>query len=152
MMPKKSLIQLSITAILLIVLIFLLASSSKKSQHSLSTKESAIFESGTPLTVSLIPGSSGKGGNLYNLLEQQSKSIELKRDPFISVPIVSEKSLHPEISLTGILWDKAKPLAIIDGNVVKKGQRVGNKTIVEIKQDRVILSDGQVISEIRLGQ
>jgi hypothetical protein len=152
MMPKKSLIQLSITVVLLIVLIFLLANSSKRPQHSSLTPESAISASRISLAVSPIPGSSGKGGNLYNLLEQQSKSIELKRDPFISVPIVSEKSLHPEISLTGILWDKAKPLAIIDGNVVKKGQRVGNKTIVEIKQDRVILSDGQIISEIRLGQ
>jgi type IV pilus assembly protein PilM len=65
------------------------------------------------------------------------------------VMIIPEKSLAPEIVLTGIFWDKEKPLAIINGKVVEQGQPVGNKRVVEIKRDRVILSDGQNLSEIR---
>jgi len=91
-------------------------------------------------------------GNLYNMLEQEAKSIELKRDPFTAVPIVSEKALQSGVDLTGILWDEAKPLAIIDGHIVKKGSRVGGKTIVDIKKDQVIFSDGEVLSELKLGR
>jgi hypothetical protein len=151
-MLKKSLIQLSITGVLVVVLIFLWANASKKSRHLLPASGGVVSQAGAPLAIALSQANNVKSGNLYNLLEQQSKSVELKRDPFVASPIVSETSLHSEISLTGILWDKLKPLAIIDGNVVRKGQRVGNKTIMDIKQDRVILSDGQIISEIRLGQ
>jgi len=53
-------------------------------------------------------------------------------------------------ALTGILWDEVKPLAIIDGEVVKKGDKVGSKVIVDIKEDRVILSDGQEFFEVKL--
>jgi type IV pilus assembly protein PilM len=63
---------------------------------------------------------------------------------------ISEKNLVPEIVLTGIFWDKEKPLAIINGKVVGQGQSAGNKKVVEIKPDRVILSDGRNLSEIRL--
>lgn len=151
-MPKKDLIQLGITGVLVIVLILALGNVSKKSQP-ISTRNS---KNAWPKAIDLAEVSVNprkpqpESRALYDLLEQRSNSIELKRDPFTVSPIISEKSLHSEISLTGILWDKLKPLAIIDGNVVKKGQRVGNKTIMDIKRDRVILSDGQILSEIRL--
>jgi hypothetical protein len=151
-MPKKDLIQLGITGVLAIVLILVLGNVSKKSQ-SISLRDS---KNALPKAIDLAAVSANsikpqpESRNLYALLEQQSNSIELRRDPFTAAAIISEKSLHSEISLTGILWDKLKPLAIIDGNVVKKGQRVGNKTIMDIKRDRVILSDGQILSEIRL--
>ena len=56
------------------------------------------------------------------------------------------------VDLTGILWDKDRPLAIIDGEIVKKGVYVGDKTIVDIKRDRVILSDGKILTELKLKQ
>lgn len=151
-MPKKDLIQLGITGVLVIVLILALGNVSKKSQRiRFRNSKNAGSKVIDPAAVSANPRKpQPESRDLYNLLEQRSNSIELKRDPFTAAPIISEKSLHSEISLTGILWDKLKPLAIIDGNVVKKGQRVGNKTIMDIKRDRVILSDGQILSEIRL--
>jgi hypothetical protein len=149
-MRKKDLIQLSITGALVIVLAFAWANASKKLQRRHLQNSGVALPQVTGSSVVPAVSADNQMDNLYNLLEQQSKAIELKRDPFTAAPIISEKSLHSEIALTGILWDKVKPLAIIDGNVVKKGQRVGNKTIMDIKQDRVILSDGQVLSEIRL--
>jgi hypothetical protein len=52
--------------------------------------------------------------------------------------------------LTGIIWDEKSPRAIIDDIVVGVGERAGEKTVVEIKKDRVILNDGTVNSEIQL--
>ncbi|MFA5117250.1 MAG: hypothetical protein WC695_00180 [Candidatus Omnitrophota bacterium] len=52
--------------------------------------------------------------------------------------------------LTGIIWDEKSPRAIIDDIVVGVGERVGEKTVVEIKKDRVILNDGAANSEVLL--
>jgi len=150
-MHKKDLIQLVVTGILVIVLILALGNAAKKTRKPSQNSGNALFK----LTVSsVMPADQVNNpiNNLYNLLEQNSKATELRRDPFNASAIIPERGLHSDISLTGILWDKLKPLAIIDGNVVKKGQRVGNKTIMDIKRDRVILSDGQVLSEIKLEQ
>lgn len=148
-MRKKDLMQLGITGVLAVVLIFVLVNASKKSRLR-------NLKNVSPKVVDLagLPNQTKKVENkdLYNLLEQQSKSMELKRDPFTAVPIISEKTLQSGVDLTGILWDKDRPLAIIDGEIVKKGARVANKTIVEIKKDRVILSDGQMLTELRLEQ
>ena len=149
-MRKKDLIQLGVTGILVIVLILVWANASTKMRRNLRKPGQALSPVDASVTSPISQVNNPGGDHLYDLLEQQSKSIELKRDPFTASPIISEKSLQTGISLTGILWDKEKPLAIINGKVVKKGQWVGNKTIMDIRQDRVILSDGQILSEIRL--
>lgn len=140
-MRKKDLIELGVTGILLAVLVFVFVNLTKKSSGrrlkpvDLSATEQA--------------EESGDGG-LYSLLEQESKSIQLKRDPFTAAPIVFKGNTQSGFALTGILWDKIKPLAIIDGEVVKKGDQLGGKTVEDIRQDMVILSDGQEFLEIKL--
>jgi hypothetical protein len=149
-MRKKDLMQLGVTGILVIVLILVLGNASKKAgKRNLKNVLPMALESAA---VSSPEVNKLQNRSLYDTLEQQVKSIELKRDPFTAVPIVSEKVPQSGVDLTGILWDKDKPLAIIDGEVVKKGERVGSKTIIDIKKDRVILSDGAVFSELKLGQ
>jgi hypothetical protein len=148
-MSKKDLIQLGITGVLVVVLILAMSNASKKAQ--LRKSKNALTK---PVSLSAVAVNQVKSqpdsGNLYNSLEQQAKSIELKRDPFTAAPIVSEKILQAGVDLTGILWDKDKPLAIIDGNIVKKGANIGSKTVIDIKKDRVILSDGKELTELRL--
>ena len=149
-MQKKDLIQLGIIVVLATVLIFALGNASKKARaRNLKNVLPKVADLAVVLPKEIKKTDSG---NLYNMLEQEAKSIELKRDPFTAVPIVSEKTLQSGVDLTGILWDKDKPLAIIDGHIVKKGSRVGGKTIIDIKKDQVIFSDGEVLSELKLGR
>lgn len=147
---QKDIVELGVTGILVIVMLFVFGNAAKKSR-SRKMKDSRP-KTADSAVIPVVAVTTVDSRGLYNMLEQEVKSIELKRDPFTAVPIISNESLHSEISLTGILWDKAKPLAIIDGNVVKKGERVGNKTVVDIKQDRVILSDGEALSEFKLAR
>ncbi len=144
-MRQKDLIELGITGVLAIVLIFVFGNTAKKLQSRNSRTKIVDLVSQSAAATEKIDSKS-----LYNTLEQEAKSIELKRDPFTSAPIINERNMQSGFALTGILWDKLKPLAIIDGEVVKKGDRVGSKVIVDIKRDRVILSDGQEFFEIRL--
>ncbi len=145
-MRQKDLIELGITGILVIVLIVAFGNAAKKA-HSRIVKNTEVvnLNSVAPVKEERIDSRS-----LYKVLEDEAKSMELKRDPFTTAPIISEKNMQSGFALTGILWDKVKPMAIIDGDVVKKGGRVGNKVVVDIKKDRVILSDGQDLFEVRL--
>lgn len=145
---QKDIVELGVTGVLVIVMLAVFGNAAKKSR-SRDMKDSrpkAADSAVMPVVQVNTPDSKG----LYNMLEQKVKSIQLKRDPFTAASIVSDENSRSVISLTGIFWDKAKPLAIIDGNVVKKGERVGNKMVVDIKQDRVILSDGEALSEFKL--
>lgn len=146
-MRQKDKIQIIITGVLVVVLILAFGNASKKLRNrNMKVKPKATGAPALPISRESKPESK----DLYNSLEQHARSIDLKRDPFTASPIVSENSLSSDISLTGILWDPLKPLAIIDGNVVRKGERVGSKVIMDIKRDRVILSDGEVLSELKL--
>ncbi len=44
--------------------------------------------------------------------------------------------------LSGILWDPQSPSAIVDNHLIHVGDRVGGWRVQEIRQDRVVLSDG----------
>lgn len=142
-MRQKDLIELGITGFLLVVLIFAFSYAVKKpAGRSLA-----------PKTVDLSgrnPADNSGSMGLYNLLEQEAGSFELKRDPFTAAPIISEENIQSGFALTGIVWDKIRPLAIIDSEVVKKGDRIADKTVVDIKRNSVILSDGQEFIEIKL--
>ena len=145
-MRRKDSIELGIAVILVAVLIFVFGNTVRK-LHS----RNPVKPKGVAL-VSQSPGAVDKidSRSLYNFLEQEAQSIKLKRDPFTAAPIIIEKNMQAGVALTGILWDKIKPLAIINAEVVKKGSRLDDKVVVDIKRDRVILSDGQEFFEIKL--
>lgn len=141
--------KLGIIGVLLILMLFTFASAVKKPRVLNNRKDGGIGQVNL-VTMPEAGASSLDNKGLYDMLEQQVKSIELKRDPFTGAPIILDPAARPEFSLTGILWDKDNPLAIINNNVVKKGERVGRKKIVDIKQDKVILSEEETLSEIKL--
>ncbi|MDD5282162.1 MAG: hypothetical protein PHC37_06210 [Candidatus Omnitrophica bacterium] len=145
-MRQKDLIELGITGILVTVLIIVFVNTFRKLHRpNIAAPKVVDLVNQPSLTYNKVDSK-----DLYDLLEQEAKSFDLKRDPFTAAPIIDEKNMQSGIALTGILWDKIKPLAIIDGEVVKKGDRFGNKVVVDIKRDRVILSDGQELLEIKL--
>lgn len=68
------------------------------------------------------------------------------RDSFSAAPIMT----FGGVALEGILWDKERPMAIINDTIREIGDKVGINTIVDIKQDRVILNDGSKDFELKL--
>lgn len=72
------------------------------------------------------------------------------RSPFM--PRKTKARTFTELTLDGILWDKRKPLAVINDEMVGIGDTVGGNTVVDIKEDRVILNDGTTNFQLRLGQ
>ena len=86
----------------------------------------------------------------FKKMEEEAALFELARDPFTGQMILPEQAASTGARLNGILWDTASPLAIIDGEVVKVGDRIAGSVVIEIKKDRVILHDGAASSELRL--
>ena len=72
------------------------------------------------------------------------------RDPFSTSPAPIKG--YGGLTLGGIMWDKKNPMAIINDNIVKIGDTVSGNTVVDIKQDKVILNDGSKDIELLLGQ
>ncbi|MFA5100907.1 MAG: hypothetical protein WC547_08505 [Candidatus Omnitrophota bacterium] len=68
------------------------------------------------------------------------------RTPFSLAPIKAFQGLI----LEGIVWDNDKPVAIINGSVVKIGDTIDEHIVVDIKPDRVILNDGSKEFELKL--
>ena len=46
-----------------------------------------------------------------------------------------------EIELEGIMWDKEKPFAVIDGAVVAEGEFIDGKKVIRINNESVILDN-----------
>ena len=80
----------------------------------------------------------------------KSTYLSWGRDPF-TLPKVSV-DISTELKLNGIMWDKDNPLTIINGKVLKRGDKIGTNTVIGIKQNRVFLSDGNREFELKLGK
>ncbi|MBU4590249.1 MAG: hypothetical protein KKG01_04930 [Candidatus Omnitrophica bacterium] len=72
------------------------------------------------------------------------------RDPFSSGQTTSAPSTVSDMVLTGILWDDSSPLAMINDNPIAVGDKISGYTVVEIRKDRVIITNGTEDSELRL--
>lgn len=70
------------------------------------------------------------------------------RNPFILQKTSS--NAFKGLILGGIMWDKEKPFAIINDEIVKIGDGIGDNIVIEIKQDSVILNGGGKDFELRL--
>jgi len=79
------------------------------------------------------------------------------RDPFLAskdsnilkTPTGKKKPMI-NLNLKGILWDKLVPSAIINSKVVKIGDLIFDKTVVDIEKDKVILMENGEIHILKL--
>lgn len=78
--------------------------------------------------------------------QKKSSYEDWGRNPFMSSLAVSQGPI-----LDGILWDASKPVAIINGEIVGKGDSVGIYVVVEVRPESVLLNDGEKDIELRLG-
>lgn len=146
-MQKKEITEISITGVLILILIFAIFSGIKgRANKKQIAKMPPLQQNVTPAAQNI------RQEPLSAILKKESQNLQLKRDPFGAAPIVTIKRNDQGIALTGISWDKNNPTAIIDNEIVSVGDKVGGNTVVDIKEDRVILSDGSRNLEIRLGQ
>lgn len=68
-----------------------------------------------------------------------------KRDPMIPLigpdGLISQKGVRSDLNIEGIIVDKGgDSVAIINGEVYKAGDRIGEAVVVQILKDRVLLS------------
>ncbi len=79
---------------------------------------------------------------------KKSKFASWKRSPFVP----SGSPASPVLVLNGIMWDKTSPTAMIGDTIVKKGDKIGGNTVIEITPDKVVLNDGTKDIGLRLSQ
>lgn len=131
-MEKKDKIQLGITGVLVVILLFFLMRAFEKGKRSPPVKAKE-----------LVTDQNAKQPGLYRRLEQEVKKMDFTRDPFSRQSLADleeSQSLH----LSGIFWDEANPTAIINDQIITVGGEINGKKIVEIRKDKVILeADGQ---------
>lgn len=74
------------------------------------------------------------------------------RDPFQS-PYFSAELARNDFVLQGIAWDEKNPQALIGDEIYSAGGRVeGNITVKAIKKQSVILTNGEMNLELKLGE
>lgn len=82
-----------------------------------------------------------------------------RRDPMMPLvtpqglirDIKSQSALHEGLSLEGIIYDAQRPsLAIINDQIVKAGDNIGEVKILDIQEDRVMILKDNEVQEIRL--
>jgi hypothetical protein len=141
-MSAKKTNQLLITLILIFVFLFAISNAIKR------VKKSGGLE---VMVTSALEDRASKGKDLpsdnlsvglYGMLEGESKKIGLIRDPFTGDTITSQETATSTIYLSGIFFDQNLPMAIINDNIIKIGDRIDEYTVVGIEQDKVILNDG----------
>ena len=78
---------------------------------------------------------------------RRAASLQWGRDPFTLGGAGEEAhGLH----LSGILWDPAKPLAIINGQTVQVGDQLGEYRVLSIDRETVTLSNGTATTTLYL--
>lgn len=139
-MDKKK-IQLIITSFLIIMLFSIISSNLKKSKEetykqrfSKISKKKASF----------------KHAN-YSLLSAKFDGMRWGKNPF-GPGIVKYEETGRSDSLQGILWDPVSPRVMFRGVLLKIGDNIRDYNILDIRKGSIILSQGKVIYELKVGQ
>jgi hypothetical protein len=149
-MDKKTKKQAGIVAVLIVILVFAVMNTRNSLIKSKEQKDQALQTSQAvelPVTVK-----NPRVDVLYNKISAADKDLSSLRDPFAFPAVQAEYSASLpilKIKLNAILWDKDRSLAVINHNVVKKGDKAGHYTVIDIKADRVILNDGTKDIELK---
>jgi len=137
---KKELIQLGITAVLIIAFILLVIQGMTKQRARQLEQKANLAQ------VQNAPQEKGQQKKLLLKLSQEIKDLKLKRDPF-NPP--SRETAH-DLFLNGIVWDKENPMAIINDTVVIIGSTIDGNTIMDITENSVLLKKDQDTFKLEL--
>lgn len=150
-MDKKR-IEVTITAILIVVFILAWANTFKflrkkakpvyvPTQSALSTQAASSLTAAKGITAKtseeVIP----------------EKNLEWSRCPFCGKIYSGQEGGPIDLKLTGIVWDEKKPQALINNLILKEGDSISHFRVIKIFKDKVQLSsDDGVYFEIRLAK
>jgi len=117
--------------VLMTVAIFVWVPKGKKTKDVSSTTSSVTFDQAIPVTRAVS--------------KKRTEFVDWERDPFAKPQEEREEKKVGSVSdlkLGAIMWDNKKPSAFIKGKIVSMGDKIDDKTVKQIEQNRVILTDG----------
>ncbi len=132
--------EIAITVVLAIVFLIFLTSTFKK----ISKKPKA-----APVAVKETPKKVFKAKEIEKRAEEEVKPLVWGRDPFVLVETGAVERGAP-IALGGIIWDRKQPKAMINDEVYKIGDKIGNIEIIDIRKNSIIIKEDDKTREISL--
>lgn len=113
-----------------------------KSQETVGPGQDVKLTLVTPLRVSSSEGAASSLAEAASLPEL----LSLPRSPFASKERPLETTARQALKVAGITWQGEASTAIVNDEVVRIGDRIGERTVSKIFPDKVVLSDGQELS------
>jgi len=121
--------KVAILIVLMTVVVFVWLPKGKKTKDAPSTTSSVTFEQAIPGT-----GAAPR---------KRPEFVDWGRDPFAWPQREEKAGSFSNLTLFSIMWDdKGARAAAINGLIVRVGDKIINKTVKRIEQNRVILTDG----------
>ncbi len=149
-MDNKTKIEIAITSVMALALILVLINSLRVIFKSKKVNGSAPYMSADAFkeivkkdAMAAKDVKSGSGVDRYQEAMQSADAIPWGRDPFSEKSALAGGDLAiSEIRLEGILFHHGKePRAVINGEMVGEGDKIGSFTVNKISKDAVILND-----------
>jgi len=119
--------KLAILIVFMTVAIFVWVPKGKKTKDVSSTASSVIFDQAMPV-IRAVP-------------RKRTEFVDWGRNPF-TFPQREEVGSISNLTLSCIIWNSEKPSAFINESIVCVGDKITDKTVKRIEQNRVILTDG----------
>ena len=156
-LDNKSKIELAVTSLMILVFIIILLNSIKSiwikihPQRPAAVAENAAVQAIAKLdlpftTAKQVVAEAGRGRDAYKGIDAAAWG----RDPFSASSSGEAADSVAGLTLEGILWDNTSPSAIINGEFVRQGEKIGGATVVKINKDSVLVNDGSKNYKLQL--
>jgi len=128
---KKQKMELTITAIGIVILIILFLANIVKPKNS--GRESNMAQVSPAASSIILPVAS---------VDRRVSTAIWDRDPFYpESPFINSGAGIAGVILNGIVWDVKNSYAIINNDVIKLGDKVNDMTVIEINEKNVVLDE-----------
>ena len=147
----KSIKEIIITTVLLLVLVGIIFHNFKGESKKKPRKTSPSFQEGSGEEVSSSVSRSVDKQTI-GLQRQRAETLTWVRDPFQYLETEIDKSYHTDaLMLKGISIGRDKPgFAFINSDIVRVGDRIGGYEVIQIQKDKVLLKRGTQIFYLTL--
>ena len=120
--------KLAIVIALVAVAIFVWIPKDKKTENVLASNSSITFDETIPV-IRAAP-------------RKRTEFVNWGRNPFTFLQKEEKTDDISNLTLTAIMWNNEKPSAFINESIVSVGDKITGKTVKQIEQNKVILTDG----------